>query len=52
MTLNFKFLAYSLKNRHPGKHHCPFLSPQKIVRLFPVKELKLSRSLIDKIPNI
>ena len=42
-TFNFMFSRLFSKNRHPEKLNCPFFfSPQKLVRLFPLKEVKPS----------
>ena len=45
MTLNFKFLAYSLKNRHPGKHHCPFFTTKdsSLISVEGVKTLPIAK---------
>ena len=40
--LILRFLAYSLQIDTPGKLHCIFFSPQKLARLFPLKEVKPS----------
>ena len=47
-SFNFKFSRLFSKNRHPGKHPCTYFSPHRLVRLFPLKEGKPSRSLNDK----
>ena len=40
-TFNFMFSRLFSKNRHTEKLNCPFFfSPQKLVRLFPLKEVK------------
>ena len=36
-TFNFKFSLLFSKNRHPRKHKLYFFTPQKLVRLFPLK---------------
>ena len=41
-TFNVKFSCLFSKNRHGAKLHCTFFSPQKLARLFPLKEIKPS----------
>ena len=39
---NVKLSRLFSKNRHPGKHIMVLFSPQKLVRIFPLKEVKPS----------
>ena len=41
-SFKFKFSRLFSKNRHPGKHHFTFFSPQKLVCSFPLKVVKPS----------
>ena len=37
-----KFFRVCSKNIHPGKLHCPFFVPEKLARLFVMREVKPS----------